>query len=63
MLLSFTACLTIRVLAVLRKSGLLKKSYMNEWMEGWIEEMGGWMEEERDGWIDGWMGGWRDGEM
>lgn len=32
-------------------------------MEGWMEEMGGWMEEERDGWIDGWVGGWRDGEM
>lgn len=22
-----------------------------------MEEMGGWMEEERDGWIDGWVGG------
>lgn len=27
-------------------------------MEGWMEEMGGWMEGE--GWMDGWVEGWGD---
>lgn len=31
---------------------------MNEWIEGWMEEMGGCMEGE--GWMDGWVEGWGD---
>ena len=40
--------------------------WVDGWMVGWVDSMGGWMGERMDvwnpmgwmGWMDGWLGGW-----